>query len=154
LKLLIVGGGSQDKYLKELVKKLEIDRDTVFTGKVPYDEVINYYNMLDIYVAVSTLDSESFGVAVLEASSCEKPVIVSDVGGLPEVVENGVTGFVVPARDSDSTAIAMEKLILDKQLRERFGANGRSRVLKNYLWQDNVRQMQEIYEEMLNKKRK
>ena len=112
LKLLIVGGGSEEESLRQLTRDLNVDADTVFTGKIRYDDVVSYYNMLDVYVAVSVLDSESFGVAVLEASACEKPVIVSDVGGLPEVVENGVTGIVVKVKDIDATAAAIERLII------------------------------------------
>jgi len=84
----------------------------IFTGKVPYNEVPKYQNMLTISVSVS--DSESFGVAILEASACEKPVVVSNVGGLTEVVEDGVTGIIVPPRNPEKTAEAIEKLLLDK----------------------------------------
>jgi glycosyltransferase involved in cell wall biosynthesis len=153
LKLLIVGGGSEEESLKQLTRDLNIETDTVFTGKIRYDDVVSYYNMLDIYVAVSVLDSESFGVAVLEASSCEKPVIVSDVGGLPEVVENGVTGIIVKVKDIDNTAAAIEQLIIDEPLRRQYGINGRNRVLKNYNWKENVKHMLSIYDEVLNNKK-
>jgi glycosyltransferase involved in cell wall biosynthesis len=149
LKLLIVGGGSQEQDLKKLVKELQIENDTIFTGRVSYDQISNYHNMLSIFVALSVLDSESFGVAVIEASACEKPVVVSNVGGLPEVVENDVTGFIVPPRQPDKAAEAIEKLILDKDLRVKMGRAGRERVKKLYNWDGNVRQMIGIYEGVL-----
>ncbi|HMR67148.1 MAG TPA: glycosyltransferase, partial [Anaerolineae bacterium] len=96
LRLLIVGGGSQRDQLEVLTQSLGIDHVTVFTGRVSHDQVPVYYNMLTIFVALSTKDSESFGVSVVEAAACQKPVVVSNIGGLPEVVEAGVTGFVVP----------------------------------------------------------
>ncbi|ABB44696.1 Glycosyl transferase, group 1 [Sulfurimonas denitrificans DSM 1251] len=147
LKLLIVGGGSLELELKQLVKDLKIDNKTIFTGKIPFVEVPIYHNMLSLFVSVS--QSESFGVAIIEASSCAKPVVVSNVGGLPEVVEDGVSGFVVPPKNPQETAEAIEKLALDKNLRERIGKNGRERVKNLYNWSDNVRQMIGIYEELL-----
>jgi len=152
LKLLIVGGGSLENKLKKLAKELKIDDKTVFTGKVPFKDVPKYQNMLSLSVFVS--DSESFGVAVIEASACEKPVIVSNVGGLPEVVEDGITGIIVPSRNPQKTAEAIEKLILNESLRKQMGKNGRERVKKLYNWDDNVKQMIKIYNDLLKSIRK
>lgn len=147
LKLLIVGDGSLKASLKSLVKELNIEDKTLFTGKVSFTDVPKYHNMLSISVFLS--NSESFGVSVIESSACGKPVIVSNVGGLPEVVEDGVSGFVVPPRDPQKTAEDIEKLVLDKNLREQIGQNGRERVKKLYNWDDNVKQMINIYEELI-----
>ena len=149
LKLLIVGGGVEEERLKNLVGDLQIQDDTVFTGLVNFDQIVPYHNMLSIFLSLSILDSESFGVAVIEASACETPVVVSDVGGLPEVVEPGVTGFVVPARDPEQAALALEKLVLDEALRRKMGQAGRKRVKQLYNWDDNVAQMIDIYERVL-----
>ncbi|MEA1953179.1 MAG: glycosyltransferase [Campylobacterota bacterium] len=150
LKLLIVGGGSFDKELKQLTEDLQIDSKTIFTGKVPFIEVPKYHNMLSVSVSVSVSNSESFGVAIIEASSCGKPVVVSNVGGLPEVVEDGVSGFVVEPKNPKQTADAIEKLILDNELQATIGNNGRARVKKLYNWDDNVKQMIKIYKKLLN----
>jgi len=147
LKLLIVGGGSLEEYLKNLTKELNIENNTIFTANIPFVEVPKYHNMLTVSVSVS--NSESFGVAIIEASACAKPVIVSNVGGLPEVVKDGVTGIVVPPKDPDETANAIEKLILDQDLSKQMGLNGRERVKKLYNWDDNVQQMIQIYKDIL-----
>lgn len=147
LKLLIVGSGSLEKDLKHLSEELNIQNDTLFIRKVPFSDVPKYHNMLSISIFVS--NSESFGVATIEASSCAKPVVVSNVGGLPEVVEDGISGFVVPPRDPVKTAEAIEKLVLDKDLREQIGKNGRERVKRLYNWDDNVQHMLRIYEELI-----
>jgi len=147
LKLLIVGGGSLEKNLKTLTEELKLDDCTKFTGSVPYDSIPKYHNMLSVYVAVS--NSESFGVAILESSACEKPVVVSNVGGLPEVVEDNVTGIVVPPRDVAATAIAIERLVLDAELRSLMGRAGRARVQRLYDWNANVTQMINIYKAIL-----
>ena len=147
LVLLIVGGGSLAKKLKQLAKNLRIEDKIIFTGEVAYREVPKYHNMLDITVFMS--HSESFGVSVIEASSCMNPVIVSNVGGLPEIVEDGVTGFVVPSKDIKEVANVLEKLILDKDLRKTLGEAGRKRVEKLYNWHENVKQMIGIYKDLI-----
>lgn len=147
LKLLIVGGGSQDAYLKRLASELGIAADAVFTGPVSHDRTPEFQNMLTISVTLS--NAESFGVAVLEASACAKPVVVSNVGGLPEIVEDGVTGIVVEPRNPEHAAHAIERLLADQVLRERMGRAGRERVQRMYDWSDSIAQMQECYREMV-----
>jgi L-malate glycosyltransferase len=147
VKLLIVGKGSLDSKLRGKVKDLNIEGDTVFTGYIPPAEIPFYQNMLTIAVFPSL--SESFGVSVVEAMACEKPVVVTNVGGLPEVVENGVTGLVVPSADIEKLTEAMEKLIMDGELRNKFGKAGRQRVERLYNWENNLGSMIEIYHNLL-----
>ena len=150
LRLLIVGDGSQKSKLKSLAHKLGLQNHAVFVGAVPHEEVPHYLNQMDIYVAVSRLDSESFGVAVLEASACGIPVVVSDIGGLPEVVQNGITGYVVPSEDPNATSEAIVKLIENDYLRYEMGLAGRQLVLAQYEWNDNVTRMSDVYNQLLN----
>lgn len=147
LKLLIVGDGSLSENLKNLVHDLNIEEETVFTGKIAHELVPVYDNMLSVSVSVS--NSESFGVAVIETSACGKPVVVSDVGGLPEVVKDGITGIVVPPRNPEKTAEAIEKLVLDDSMRKQMGAAGREHVAQFYDWNKNVEQMVDIYRGMI-----
>ena len=149
LRLLLVGDGFQRQELEALAKKLDVDRVTTFVGAVPHEAVPHYLNQMDVYVAASRLDSESFGVAVLEASACELPVVVSDVGGLPEVVTDGVTGYIAPKEDVAATAEAIGKLIASGTERDRLGKAGRKLVLDRYVWSENVDLMYEIYKQLL-----
>jgi len=149
LRLLIVGEGPKEEELKSLARELSIADVTTFQGPVSHAEVPEYLNKLSIAVFLSTLDSESFGVAVIEAGACERPVIVSDVGGLPEVVEDGVTGIIVPRRRPDLAAEAIERLLKGPALRKRMGQAARARVATLYDWPQNVAQMMQIYEELL-----
>lgn len=145
LRLLLVGSGPQEAALRQLVAQLGLEPVTRFAGRVGHAEVPDYQNMLSVSVSVSTQDSESFGVAVLEASACGRPVVVASVGGLPEVVEDGVTGVVVPPRDPARTADAIERLVTDAALRERMGRAGRERVAQRYDWERCVDRMIELY---------
>jgi len=150
LKLLIVGQGSQLDFLKNLVKKLRLENETIFTGYINHDEVHIYHNMMDIFVSVSVEDSESFGVSVLEASACGKPVVVSNVGGFLEIVEHEKTGFIVQKENPEAIADAISRLIEDEQLRKVMGTNGRQKVIKEYDWEDSVRKMISIYNSLVN----
>jgi glycosyltransferase involved in cell wall biosynthesis len=152
LKLLIVGGGSQMEYLKKLVDDLGLSNDTLFTGIINYTNVSRFQNILDIYVSLSVENSESFGVAVLEACACEKPVVVSDAGGLPEIVENNVTGFIVRKENPAEAADAIEKLVLDEELRAYLGKKGRERVNTLYNLNNNADKMLTIYNDVLSRK--
>lgn len=146
--LVIVGGGSQEKELKKLTIELGIQDDVQFIGAVPYSDVPKWLNSFDIYVALSI--QESFGVAVLEASACNLPVLVSNVGGLPEVVIDGETGFIVPAEDYQTAARKLLEMSLDPKLREKLGKKGREFVIKNYEWNDNANLMEQLFQDVIN----
>ncbi|MBS4206748.1 glycosyltransferase [Bacillus sp. FJAT-50079] len=147
LKLLIVGHGSQRAELESRARYKGIHEYVDFYGAVPNDNVPSILNKIDIFCVPSL--SESFGVAVIEASACGVPVVVSDVGGLPEVVENNITGFIVEPKNVNQLAEKLLKLIQNPSMREIMGKSGREFVLEKYNWQDNVNSMEKIYTEMV-----
>ncbi|PCH93474.1 MAG: glycosyl transferase family 1 [Bacteroidetes bacterium] len=136
LKLMICGEGSLRNDLEALCNKLGIVDRTTFTGLVAHDEVPRYLNMIDVFGCLS--DNESFGVAVAEAMACELPVVVSDVGGLPELVENGRSGSVVPPQSPVLAADAIEIFVLHPLVREKIGHNARLRIKTKFNWANNV----------------
>jgi len=146
LRLRIVGDGPEGGALSELVAGLGLSDVASFTPHVPHDEVPVRLHELDIYVALSRM--ESFGVAVIEASACGLPVVVSDVGGLPEVVADGKTGLVVPLENVDAAAEALVRLVTQPDLRRRMGQAGRRRIEELYDWNVNVVAMKRLYEEV------
>lgn len=149
LRLLIAGDGSEEKNLRNLVKELNLDPVVTFAGRIPFEKLPEYHNRITIFAALSL--SESFGVAILEASACGKPVVVTHVGGLPEVVVNNSTGLIVPVANEKIAAESLEKLILDKALRDELGRNGRQRVISSFNWKDNVLEMAKIYDSIIAK---
>ncbi|MBX3164401.1 MAG: glycosyltransferase [Bacteroidetes bacterium] len=151
IKLMIVGKGSQEERLKELCERLEISNRVIFTGRIPHKEVSNYYNMLNVLVNASQY--ESFGVSVIEAMACEVPVIVSNVGGLKEVVRDDTVGLKVSAGDVEELEAALERLISDKNLHEQLAKNGRKHAEENYDWKNNLASMIEIYNQILAEKK-
>jgi glycosyltransferase involved in cell wall biosynthesis len=146
LRLSIVGDGPQRAALEQLSCRLGIAECTTFTGKVPHHEVPTRLHKLDIFVAVSRHDSESFGVAIIEALACQCPVVVSDAGGLPEVVEDRKTGIVVPKEDVEATTDAITELVTNSEKRRQMGRAGRRHVKSSYNWTSCLDRMEEVYD--------
>lgn len=147
--LHLYGDGPDVPDLKHLTVDLGIEQRVVFHGAVPHNRVPDALNKMDIFAALSTLDSESFGVAIIEAEACGLPVVVSDVDGPAEVVEDGVTGFVVARSAPQEAAQAFEKLIDDEDLRRRMGRAGREHVEADYSWQRSLELMEEAYDDTI-----
>ncbi len=149
LRLLIVGDGDERASLIDLARALGVSSRVEFFGSARQEDVPLLLNRMTVYVALSR--SESFGVAVLEASACKLPVVVSDAGGLPEVVVDGETGFVIKDGDSTLAAAAIKKLIDDPILRERMGAAGQEFVRSRYRWENTVKKMEELYKRITSR---
>lgn len=148
IRLQIIGGGSQLANLIKLSKELGVDSHTDFLGIIDNLKLPAYYNNFSVFVTLS--HAESFGVVAIEAMSCECPVVVSDVDGYKEVIENGKTGYIVERNNPAAAAEAIQKFIDNKYLREKIGKAGRQLVLEKYNWDDNVDKMCKIYNEVYN----
>ncbi len=143
IKLLIIGTGSQEIELKKLVNDMKLSDDVIFTGRIAFSEISKYFNMLDVLVNIS--DYESFGVSVIEAMACEKPVIATNTGGLKEIIENLEYGSLISIRNIEQTAFEIERYLIDEPLRQRVGKAAREKVIQNYNWKDNIQQMINVY---------
>ncbi|WP_319204570.1 glycosyltransferase [uncultured Ilyobacter sp.] len=151
IELAIYGEGELKERLIELSKKFKISSKVRFEGYIDNKKVPEAVNKMDIFCVPSL--QESFGVAAVEAMACEIPVISSDADGFTEVMEDEVTGYVVPKKDTDALANRMYELILDENKRKGFGKNGRRRVLELYDWDKNVDNMINIYKQIIDKNR-
>lgn len=149
LRLVIAGDGALRKKLELEAKAIGIESQVSFLGAIPYSKVPDLLATFSIFCALSL--SESFGVAVLEASACQVPVVVTNVGGLPEVVRDKITGLIVAPRDIEAAAAAISLLIDNPDLRRSFGSAGREFVMKNYEWSDNAKHMDKVYKSVLKK---
>jgi glycosyltransferase involved in cell wall biosynthesis len=147
---LIYGEGPYRKEFEQQITKLGMDDKIKLKGFIENKKVPIVLNSFDIYCALSR--SESFGVAVVEASACEIPVIVSNIGGLTEVVRPNETGFIVNAESKQEIVDSMEQLYQQKELRQTFGQKGREYVSEHYEWSRNVEQQINFYIDLLNGK--
>ena len=141
--LLIVGDGAQRHELETMARDLKIK--AIFTGW--QHNIVPYYSLMDIFVLPSLF--EGLPNVILEAMAMKKPVVATRVGGNPDVLSNGVNGFLVPVRDVTQLAVALEKLIEDEELRMRMGATNRQKVEKYFLWSHTVDKVEKIYKEIL-----
>jgi glycosyltransferase involved in cell wall biosynthesis len=151
LRLVIAGDGCLRGKLSRLAKECGVEELTEFLGAVPHDRVPEVLNRFSVFVALSILDSESFGVAVVEASACGLPVVISDVPGMGEVVTDGITGLIVPRRDALAAAEAISTLIENERVRQEMGLAGREFVMKNYEWSENAGRMERLYRFVLER---
>jgi len=150
IKVYIYGDGTQEESLRNLIKEHDLSKYIFLMGKIPNNVVPEKLNEFDAFCATSVLNSESFGVAVVEAMACEVPVVATNVDGFSEVMENEKTGYIVEKRNINQIAEALEILLKNEKLRKQFGKNGRRRVLENYDWKDNVEKMKKIYINIIN----
>ncbi len=146
LRFLLLGDGEQRAALETLAKKLGILPELTFTGAIAHSLVPQYLAEIDILLNLS--ERESFGVAVLEASAMEIPVVATKVGGLPEVVVEGTTGFLIPSDNLEFCLQKIEELVLNATLRKKMGKAGRQFVLKKYSKEKCLDRMIEIYKKV------
>jgi glycosyltransferase involved in cell wall biosynthesis len=145
----LIGSGSNLAHYRKIISSKGLDQYFEVTGRIPFSEISKYHNMLYFFHNVSINDSESFGVATVEAMACEKPVIVTDVGGLMEVVNYGEFGLVIKRKDSTALADAITSLLADWNSALMMGRAARQHVLKHYDWQNNLREMTAEYDRLL-----
>lgn len=128
--LQIIGEGKDRDRIMFTSQDLGIFDQVILRGNLPPAEVINCLRQADIFVLSSL--SEGISNAVLEAMSCGLPVVTTDCGGMREAIRDGVEGFVVPVRDPEALAEALQKLALDANLRKQMGQVGRERVIAQF----------------------
>jgi glycosyltransferase involved in cell wall biosynthesis len=146
LRLMIAGDGFERPELEAHARELGLAQRVRFLGSVPNHELPGWYRSALISVIPSL--EEGFGIPAAEAMGCGIPVIASDAGGLPEVVEHGVTGLVVPKGNATALANALRALLPDEELRAQMGAAGRARAVRLFSWDRTVERFEQIYAEI------
>jgi glycosyltransferase involved in cell wall biosynthesis len=143
LKVVVAGDGFERPDLIALAERLGIARDVTFLGWVANADLPPYYRAAALSVIPSL--EEGFGIPAAEAMGCETAVVASDAGGLPEVVEHGVTGLIVPRGDANALAEAIGALLADPARRARMGRAGRERALRLFDWDRSAERFEQIY---------
>jgi glycosyltransferase involved in cell wall biosynthesis len=150
VRFLIVGDGPLKSQLKDMVKHLKIQEHVIFTGLVPNMCIPYILSNIDISVLPSL--RENFPHSILEAMAARKPVIASHVGGIPEMIKEGVTGYLIPPRDSVALADRILRLLKDKGLSQTMGHNGRALVEQRFSMDAVTQKLEEAYYWALNRK--
>lgn len=145
IKLSVAGGGFLRNDLESLVKKLDLTENVRFLGVK--DNIAGFLNSIDIFVSPTLY--ESFGITLIEAQVCRKPVVASNVGSVPEIIKDGETGLLVPPRDAGAIAGAVIRLIRDKGLSKKLGEAGFESVRKNYTIEKAMEKLEGLYAQCL-----
>jgi N-acetyl-alpha-D-glucosaminyl L-malate synthase BshA len=143
--LLMVGDGPERSSAQALARRLGVEGRVRFLGR--HDAVEEIVGVADLFLLPSEL--ESFGLSALEAMACGVPVIGSDAGGLPEVVENGETGYLLAVGDVDGMAARCLELLKDDARRRRMGEAGQARAARLFEAEQVVSHYERYYEKVL-----
>ncbi len=154
VRLLLVGGGPQEKIIKDKVKQLQLESIVIFTGRVPHDQVQNYYNLVDIFVyprLAMRLTELVTPLKPLEAMAQGRLVIASDVGGHKELIKDQGNGMLFKANDVSSLVGCVLDLLEHPESWPAMRQAGRQYVEQERNWVKSVSNYQQVYFPLLNK---
>lgn len=152
-KLLLIGEGSKRIIYEQLAEERRLGDKVTFTGRISFDEIAEYHRKIDIFVCLSILDSESFGVSVVEAMASKSLIVASKVAGFNEVMGgNNSCGLMVNKESVDEAANAIISIINDPASASIRAENARNRACDLYNWDNNVKQMIDVYQKILQEK--
>jgi glycosyltransferase involved in cell wall biosynthesis len=146
-KFVIVGSGYMKEQLSVIVKSMGLEHKVLFTGFVDEETLLKLQCCADVSVVPSLF--EPFGIVALEAMAAKSPVVVSDTGGLGEIVEHDVTGVKVYPNSTESLAWGVTKVLLDEKYRNSLRENASRRIQEKYDWDKIAQQTERIYEGVL-----
>lgn len=149
--LLIVGDGNQRSVYRKLVKELNLEDFVIFTGRINHNEIPQYHKKIDIFTCLSKIDSESFGVSLVEAMSSGSIVVATDVQGFSEVLDYGNEyGYLVEKSNPDAVAKIISEILSNTDKAIGKTKKARQRVLDLYDWNENLDSMVKVYNEMIS----
>jgi glycosyltransferase involved in cell wall biosynthesis len=148
VRFLLVGDGELRPQIERQIKELKIEKQVILTGF--RNDIPRLLAAMDIVVLSSHL--EGLGTSLLDAMAMARPVVATRVGGIPEMVEDGVTGRLVPPRDPAVLARALIELIRRPDEREKMGAAGRARMLEKFSAEAMVTATEALYLKILSEK--
>ncbi len=146
-KFIIVGSGYMKEQLLSIVKSMRLEHKVLFLGFVDDDTLVRLQKCADVSVVPSLF--EPFGIVALEAMAAKSPVVVSDTGGLSEIVDHDVTGFKVYPNNPESLGSGITKILLDENYKKYIRENAFRKVQEKYDWQKIAEQTKNIYKTVL-----
>lgn len=144
---IIVGEGPLRLALEKLVDDMGLSQNVIFIRKASYDDLPYYYSACDVFVIPSII--EAFGLVTVEAMACGKPVVGTSVGGIPDTIEDGKNGFLVPPRDPQSLAEKILLLLENSTLGKEMGLKGRKMAEGRFSIRKRIDAIKRIYSEVV-----
>jgi len=148
VELVFAGKGVMQAELEILSKKLSIEKNVRFVGFVKDDLKALYYKAADIFVLPSTMSTECFPIANLEAMACGIPIVASNIGGIPDIVKNGENGLLVQPEDTEALAKAIIYLLENEEIRKKMGQDGLKKII-DFSWEIISEQTEKIYNNII-----
>jgi glycosyltransferase involved in cell wall biosynthesis len=146
-RFVIAGEGELRESLERQIRHHRLEKHVLLAGF--RSDVLSVHRAFDIFAMSSV--TEGLGTSLLDAMACAKPIVATKTGGIPEVVEDGVTGFLVPPRNHEAMAHAILRLLADEGLRRRMGEAGLARVRERFTAERMVRNTLTIYERVVRR---
>ncbi len=146
--LMIVGEGDLKSDYQRLAEEMALSDKVLFSGNVLNWDLPQFYALADVLVLPST-GVETFGLVLVEAMACGKPVIASNLPGVRTVVDDGENGFLVPSGDVDLLAEKIQVLLGNREMRAAFGVHGRKKAETRYSSREIGRDLEKVYQEVL-----
>ena len=143
---LIVGQGPLERELQDFANELQLSHNVVFTGF--FQDLSKILGLMDLFVLPSL--SEGLPISMLEAMAAGKPVIATNVGGVPEVIDNGETGIVIESKNANKLATAIMTLLEDKKKAKELGRKGQKLIRERFSAEIMVEKLEEIYRCLYN----
>jgi glycosyltransferase involved in cell wall biosynthesis len=148
VQLILAGEGREFGHFKALAEELGLNGKAEFLGSVDFNDMPKLYQKCDIFCLPSMF--EAFGMSIIQAMSCGKPVVATRVGGIPEIIKEEKSGILVPPGDAESLACAIIRLAKNRTLKQEMGVYNRKLCLTKYDWDVIVKRFEEIYESAIS----
>lgn len=145
---VIVGDGELRRDYALQAQRLAPSR-VHFAGKVPIDQLIQFYQGANVTVLPSTTRGEAFGMVLIESLACGTPVIASSLPGVRSVVDHGASGYLVPPGDAKALTAALQRLHAEPQKAQRMGECGAQLVYQRYRWPVVIDRLEDVYHDIL-----
>jgi len=155
--LTVIGAGERAEVIQRTARLHGVADRVLLRGTVTRDELVRSYSNHDIFVLPAVVDAkgdtEGLGVVLLEALRFERPVIASELGGIPDIVEDGVTGLLVPSGDSEALGSAIESLAADPEWARQMAKRGRQVARDRFGWDQVLESTNRVYRSAMEKRR-
>jgi glycosyltransferase involved in cell wall biosynthesis len=148
---VIVGRGDYLGALRRKVREKGFEKRIIFAGKVSAKRLPDYYASADVFVLPSISRLEAFGLVVLEAMASEKPVIISDIPGVTELITDGVEGLHAEPMNAKDLAEKINTVLSDEDLGKSMGQRGKEKVEREFSWDKVTSQIEKVYEEVMER---
>ncbi len=153
IKLNVVGAGDEEDKLRDLVNKFNLRNNIYFIGELSHNKILEYYKKSAV-VLIPSICPDSYPTVTMEAMSVGRPIIASRLGGLPEQIEEGKTGFLVPPRNPEAIAEKIIYLLKRPKLMQKMGLEGRKKAEKEFNINDYTKKIEELYKKVIKEHNK